>query len=75
MPEADWITESGEGYPSPADLTYTVSLHVCQRCGRKAANPPSGNWHCTCGGETVVQEYTPTEYAELRKFGEVRSNV
>lgn len=71
MPEASWIAD--EGYPKPARLVSTVTLHTCERCERKAANPPSGNWSCTCGGPTVTEEFSPTQYAELRKFGEVQT--
>lgn len=68
---ADWVAD--DAYPQPADLTYTVTLYECQGCGRRAANPPGGSWSCPCGGEIITQEYTPTQYSELRKFGEVRT--
>lgn len=73
MSKASWIADDDEGYPSPARLTYTVTLHECQSCERKAANPPTGGWSCPCGGDVVSQDYTPTQYAELRKYGEVRT--
>ena len=69
---ASWISD-GDSYPRPSDLSYKVTLYECQDCGRRAANPPGGNWTCVCGGETISQEYTPTQYSELRKYGEVRT--
>lgn len=73
MTDAEWLAD--EGYPTPSDLSRTIRLFECQSCQRRAANPPAGNWSCPCGGETVVQEFGPTEYAELRKYGEVKSRV
>jgi len=73
MSEAKWLAEPDEGYPTPSALTRTVTLHECQDCGRRAANPPGGGWSCPCNGDVVSQEYTPTQYAELRKWGEVRT--
>jgi len=73
MTDAKWLADAEEGYPSPSAMTYTVTLHECQSCEKRAANPPGGSWSCPCGGQTVAQDYTPTQYAELRKFGEVRT--
>ena len=70
---ANWLAEPGETPPQPGDLSRLVTLHTCINCGRRAANPVTGNWRCPCGGQTVYHQFTPTQYAELRTYGEVRS--
>jgi len=70
-----WLADPDEGLPQPGDLSRTVTLHTCCACGRRAANPLTGNWSCLCGGETVYHEFGPTAYSELRVYGEVRTNV
>ena len=74
---ANWITgPDADDYPMPGDLTYTVTLHECKSCGRRAANPPAGGWGCVCDEPDVItQDYTPTQYSELRTYGEVRTDA
>lgn len=69
---SSWMSNAGEGLPTPYSNARVIVLVTCISCGRRWANPPTCVSSCGCGGDVVHHEFGPVEYANLRRYSDPR---